>query len=103
MKNNAEIFNVTPPNAKDEDKIKNSGKYKLLQKNQANLEWQGFTPSKIEQIDKNQLSNSHKGSTLSSLRYSNDRRVHERLGFDPFSHDWSNSSRKQGGPSGSAK
>jgi len=41
---------VTPPNAKDEDNIKNSGRYKLLQKNQANMEWQGFTPSKIEQL-----------------------------------------------------
>jgi len=103
MKNNAEIFNVTPPNAKDEDKVKNSGRYKLLQKNQANMEWQGFTPSKIEHGDRQRESASHRGSTFSSLKYSNDRRVYERLGFDPFAHDWSNSSKKHSGPPSSAK
>ena len=103
MKNNADIFNVTPPNAKDEDKQKKSGKYKLLQKNQLNQEWQGFTPSKIEGFDEKDQTISNKGSsTLSSYKYSNDRRVSERLGFDPFSQDWTNSSKKQSGvPPGS--
>lgn len=65
IKNNAELFNVTPPNAKDDDKSKHSGKYKLLQKNPANEEWRGFTPSKIEAIGKNP-SNDTRSSNFSS-------------------------------------
>jgi len=103
IKNKTEIFNVTPPNAKDEDKSKFQGKYRLLQQNQGNKEWKGFTPSKIENGGyRFQNSNSNKESTLSSMRYSTDRRFNERLGFDPFTHDWSGSSRKLAGAPSSA-
>ena len=47
MKNKSEIFNITPPNAKDEDKLKKgAGKYQLINKC-INPEWRGFKSSHI--------------------------------------------------------
>lgn len=47
MKTKPEIFNITPPNAKDEDKMKKGvQKYQLIQKDH-NPEWRGFKSSNI--------------------------------------------------------
>jgi hypothetical protein len=45
IKNNSEIFNITPPNAKDEDKLKKgTQKYQLFSK--ADVPgWRGFKAS----------------------------------------------------------
>ena len=47
MENNSQIFNITPPNYKDDDKLKGTGKYQLFQENKSNKEWKGFNPQKI--------------------------------------------------------
>jgi hypothetical protein len=47
MKNKSEIFNITPPNAKDEDKLKKgTQKYQLISKC-ADPGWRGFKSSHI--------------------------------------------------------
>lgn len=106
LENKTEIFNVTPPNAKDEDKSKFMGKYRLLQENQFNKNWKGFTPSKIDGEFGNSYfqnvhssSQSNKGSTYSSMKHSNDRRLRDKFGFDPFFSsgkriEWSGTSSK---------
>ena len=47
MQNNSHIFNITPPNCKDDDKSKGIGKYQLFKENTVNKNWKGFTASKI--------------------------------------------------------
>lgn len=67
MKNKAEIFNITPPNAKDEDKLnKGAGKYQLINK-AINPEWRGFKSSHItSHKQKGTQRSSNYGSTYSS-------------------------------------
>lgn len=45
MKNKAEIFNITPPNAKAEDKFKDSQKKYYLAQKSLNPTWKGFKNS----------------------------------------------------------
>lgn len=67
MKNKSEIFNITPPNAKDEDKLKKgTQKYQLIQKS-INPEWRGFKSSHI-MSDNKQL---YPKSNSRSYHYSN--------------------------------
>ena len=96
MKNKSEIFNITPPNAKDEDKLKKgTQKYQLIQKC-INPEWRGFKSSHI-MPDKSQkytssyakqpISRSSAGN-YSSKRFSAGGYNHQNKKIDPFSQNW---------------
>jgi hypothetical protein len=42
LKNNSEIFNITPPNTKAEDKLKPLKRYKLQPNDNSELRYRGF-------------------------------------------------------------
>ena len=47
-KNKSEIFNITPPNTKAEDKEKNSSKKYALVREKVNSEWRGYKSTNIK-------------------------------------------------------
>jgi hypothetical protein len=70
MENKSEIFNITPPNAKAEDKLKDSKKYKLYP--EVEQKWRGFKNSHIQKSSKTTAGSSGP--------------------IDPFSQNWTFSS-----------
>lgn len=82
MKNKKEIFNITPPNAKDEDKLKQSKqKYKLFTESGGDT-WKGFKTSNIQR------------ESLTSFR-TEESSARNSVHIDPFSQHWTFSSSGQ--------
>lgn len=92
MQNNSHIFNITPPNCKDDDKSKGIGKYQLFKENTVNKNWKGFTASKILNVNPQD----QKSKSEDSLSNQNDQKsekmdapiIYKHFEFDPFHKDW---------------
>lgn len=76
MENKSEIFNITPPNAKADDKLKDSRKYKLYPEAEQQ-KWRGYKNSSLVQ-------KSARTTTAESSDH-----------IDPFSQNWTFSSKNE--------
>ena len=83
MENNSQIFNITPPNFKDEDKLKGNEKYSLFKENSQNKNWRGFTASKIICLE----SEESKMSQDHFLASKGKSKLNDLAGFKEFNQD----------------
>ena len=78
LEKKADLFNITPPNAKAEDKLKPQSKYKLQPEDSSKV-YKGFKVSKVPKEKKSER--------ISTAESSGGQ-------IDPFSQDWTFTSKK---------
>lgn len=83
MQHHSEIFNVTPPNAKAEDKMKtNMVRYPLKPVETQQMRWKGFRTKRTDTVL------DHITKSDRTMKSSNEPSSQRTQPIDPFSQDW---------------